>query len=232
MSESIWKRRRLHYCSAECYWQASDRGRQQLPPRTCIQCGDAFPQKYGERPGVFKRRRFCTLECYRAYRDEHARRDERVCPICGDSFIVRHVSHNIVTCGKPECRIRYRNEVAAKKRSETMKRQYASGERQLAGVRERALWPFLAPKGWHWHERWTDDFGAFELDFCLPDKKLNVEIDGIEHTREKSRRVPMDAKRDAELTRRGWRILRIPNADVDESPEKVARKILRWAKTA
>jgi very-short-patch-repair endonuclease len=42
----------------------------------------------------------------------------------------------------------------------------------------------------------------------------------------------MDAKRDAELIRRGWRILRIPNADVDESPEKVARKILRWAKTA
>jgi very-short-patch-repair endonuclease len=92
------------------------------------------------------------------------------------------------------------------------------------------LCPLLLQKGWVYRLAWHDHWGGIELDFALIDKKLNVELDGSEHAITRVRKL--DEVRDAELTRRGWKILRIPNADVDESPEKVARKILRWAKTA
>lgn len=75
--------------------------------------------------------------------------------------------------------------------------------------------------------RWTDAWGSFELDFAKPHEHLNVEIDGPEHAWGK--RGKRDTARDAELTRRGWRILRVSNDEVDADPEAAAKRILAWA---
>lgn len=180
-----------------------------------------------ERGGVWEARRFCSRDCYHAYRDKTALRDHRVCPICGDGFIVRHKSHNVITCGKEECRRRYRREVVTPKRVATARRQYASGEREPAGKFERMLQPLLAEHGWVWNLRWFEPDSCFELDLALVERKLNVEVDGDEHRRRKGRE--RDAIRDEALIDRGWRILRVSNDEVDASPEGVARHILAWA---
>lgn len=65
------------------------------------------------------------------------------------------------------------------------------------------------------------------MDFALNEEKINVEIDGREHYHPK--RKARDDKRDVELQRRGWRILRVTNAAVDASPEAVVEEILGWA---
>jgi ribonuclease HI len=113
---------------------------------------------------------------------------------------------------------------------ERMKADYASGKRKrIEGIspREKALWPFLVDQDWAWRLRWTDAWGTFELDFADPDRKLNVEIDGVEHREPRGR--ARDELRDAELERRGWRVLRVSNEDVDASPEEVAARIAAWA---
>lgn len=110
-----------------------------------------------------------------------------------------------------------------------MRKDYASGKRKPArGVseREEVLWESLRGGGWYWRMRWFDDFGCFELDFCLPERKVNVEIDGPEH--QHRRRRELDEIRDAELRRRGWRILRIPNDEVDADPAAVLERVEAW----
>lgn len=135
-----------------------------------------------------------------------------------------------VTCGKDECRRRHRIEVQAPAQAAQMREDYASGKRKPSrGVspREEALWPRLSALGWQWRLRWFDADGSFELDFALPDRKLNVEIDGPEHGHR--RRRELDYDRDLILNDRGWRILRIPNDDVDADPAAVLAKIVEWA---
>jgi very-short-patch-repair endonuclease len=200
-----------------------------LEPKNCEACGRSFGPGKGEGGERWRRRRYCSNACYQtANRGTNWKvRKVRQCLVCGDDFQREREDHNVVTCPKPECRAAYRK-VSGQRRSETMRQQYASGEREVAGARERALWPLLSPHGWQWRLRWTDAVSPFELDFALMDLKLNIEIDGPEHQGQPHYRK-RDARRDSELERRGWKILRIPNADVDESPERVAERVLAWA---
>lgn len=202
-----------------------------LEPRKCERCGRYYSPKPGERsPKNWAKRRFCSHECYRAVMNGTGKwnvRAVRTCPICGEEFTRLRETHNVVTCGKEECHVRYRREVAGPKRSATMRRQYASGERVPSGASERLLWPFLNSTEWIRGLQWTDSWGTFQLDFADLARKLNVELDGPDH--KLSRRRRLDQARDAELTRRGWKILRIPNSEVDTSPEDVAKRILAWA---
>lgn len=48
--------------------------------------------------------------------------------------------------------------------------------------------------------------GRFIADFAVPARRLVIEVDGAYHA---ARRVA-DARRDRELNRRGWRVLRLP----------------------
>lgn len=111
-----------------------------------------------------------------------------------------------------------------------MRLAYADGSRKAArGVspREQILAPHLLPHGFGTRLRWFEGAMCFELDFAHIDRKLNVEIDGPEHRWPK--RVAKDNARDEALAVRGWKILRVANADVDESPERVAERVLVWA---
>lgn len=48
--------------------------------------------------------------------------------------------------------------------------------------------------------------GRYIADFAVPARRLVIEVDGVYHA---ARRVA-DARRDRELGRRGWRVLRLP----------------------
>jgi len=191
--------------------------------KICEHCGREFTKPpHLSRPN-WPKRRFCTAVCFHA-----AIANPAECPICGTIF--KRQSGQQVTCKARECITRYRVEVAGPAASVRMREDYAAGKRKrAAGIspRELALWPALGALGWVWRLRWIELAMEFELDFSLPDRKLNVEIDGPEHRWVKRR--TLDDARDAELGARGWRILRIPNEDVDTDPGAVVERIVAWA---
>lgn len=159
-----------------------------------------------------------------------AKRPRRTCPICKTRFQVRYTKKQQTTCGAAVCKREYRFKISGPRVGAIMRAQYASGKRSPArGIspREIVLWPYLKPLGWAWRMKWWDAFGCFELDFCLPELKVAVEIDGDEHYHPK--RKARDEARDAELGRRGWKVLRVRNEAVDASPERVIEQILAFA---
>ena len=201
-------------------------------PKKCEICGRTFERQKHDRGSTWAKRRFCSRTC--ANEDRRRKywnaRPERTCPICGEKFRTKHKLKFAVTCGKDVCKRRYKLEVAAPKTAAAMRAAYASGERpKVRGIspREQILWPLLISHGWEWRHRWFDEWGCFELDFSKYHERLAVEIDGPEHHWPKHREK--DEIRDAELIRRGWKILRIPNSEVDASPEDVAKRILAWS---
>lgn len=224
------------FCSRECSKRAATGPQPVVTERSkvCQMCGTTFFQPENQRGKLWEARVYCSVACVHKARSAkaYAARPERTCPICGEAFRSSQPIARVTTCGKATCKRRYRHEIAAPKQAEKMRAAYASGTRLPASgisARELALWPSLQEDGWSWRMRWFDAWGCFELDFSLPDRKINVEIDGPEHTT--GSRKQSDVARDAELERRGWRILRIPNADVDRSPEDVLALIAAFSRT-
>ena len=67
--------------------------------------------------------------------------------------------------------------------------------------------------------------GKYIVDFCCPSKKLIIELDGFQHYEEKG--LIKDAKRDAFLKERGYKVLRYPNVDIHEKFDDVCNDILK-----
>jgi very-short-patch-repair endonuclease len=63
--------------------------------------------------------------------------------------------------------------------------------------------------------------GRFVLDFCCLERRLAVEVDGEIHDRQRER----DAERDAVLAGYGLRVLRIPNAEVQQDFHRALARI-------
>jgi very-short-patch-repair endonuclease len=59
------------------------------------------------------------------------------------------------------------------------------------------------------------------VDFVWPGRGLIVEVDGYHYHRARSR-FENDRRRDAELTAKGWRVLRFTWRQLDERPAWVA----------
>ncbi len=64
--------------------------------------------------------------------------------------------------------------------------------------------------------------GAYIADFVCLEKKLIIELDGGQHTKQ----VEYDENRSAWLKERGYRVLRYWNHDVLKTPEVVMENIL------
>lgn len=93
-------------------------------------------------------------------------------------------------------------------RAETVLWQRLRG-RRLAGLKFRRQHPL----------------GGYILDFYCAASKLAVEVDGAVH----AQRVEADVARDADLTARGVRVLRVSNEDVLERLEETAARIITVA---
>lgn len=230
---AVWNKRR--YCSRACGAKHALRdvhvGLPEVKP--CERCGEMFarPQNYTNMQ--WSERRYCSRRCMGRARSDAAyeERPARICAICQTEFRTNLPITQAATCGHPECQRRYKREVAGAKLSRRMKADYAAGRRMPSiglSPRELALWPHLRDAGWVWGLRWVDASGEYQMDFARLDQRLNVELDGDEHRW--GSRPTRDAARDAELERQGWRILRIPNREVDADPAAVADRVLAWAR--
>lgn len=232
MAAARWRARTC--CSRECGARLPRKDRYVDPDtKPCEFCGVEFPRPRTYRGHQWADRKYCSRECAGKARTREAwdRRPVKTCPVCGVEFRVIPSQVDVLhTCGDQDCQRTYRRTVVARQISETHREAYRSGKRKPGrGIspRERALWPALAAEGWVWQLKWYEWDRCFEMDFAVPARKLNVEIDGEEHRYR--RRRSLDVERDAELERRSWRILRIPNEDVDRDPAGALDRILTWA---
>ncbi len=66
--------------------------------------------------------------------------------------------------------------------------------------------------------------GAFLVDFLWAENRLIVEVDGYEYHRGRES-FEADRARDAELTRKGYRVLRFTYRQVTQEPARVARAV-------
>jgi very-short-patch-repair endonuclease len=82
----------------------------------------------------------------------------------------------------------------------------ASAMRSAPTSSERLLWEALRGKQLGVAFRRQLVIGPFIVDLVAPAVKLVVEVDGGYHTR----RVGLDARRDAKLSRIGYRVLHVP----------------------
>ncbi|GGB25902.1 hypothetical protein GCM10011380_14350 [Sphingomonas metalli] len=79
----------------------------------------------------------------------------------------------------------------------------------------------------HLRFRRQHPLGRYILDFYCPAARLVIEIDGESHNR--GNRPVHDMVRDAWLTERGLRVIRIAAVDVLRNPDSVAAAIARAA---
>ena len=96
--------------------------------------------------------------------------------------------------------------------------------RAAMSLPEVQLWQHLRRKPQGLKFRRQHPVGPFVVDFYCASAKLVVEIDGIAH--DMGNRPQRDASRDAFLTERGLRVIRIPAGEVLENAEHVADSII------
>ncbi|MDO8649196.1 MAG: endonuclease domain-containing protein [Candidatus Peregrinibacteria bacterium] len=91
------------------------------------------------------------------------------------------------------------------------KRQYAKHLRKRMTEAEDVLWNALRGRRFHGLKfRRQVAIGPFIADFCCKEKRLILEVDGSVH----ATRQGYDRERDAYLSDRGYRVIRVSNADV------------------
>jgi very-short-patch-repair endonuclease len=88
---------------------------------------------------------------------------------------------------------------------------------------ERKLWLALRAKRWNGAKfRRQTVIGSYIVDFsCRLPRKLVVEVDGDTHAAQ----LDYDVRRTAELTGKGYQVLRFSNRDVPENIEGVLQSI-------
>jgi len=96
--------------------------------------------------------------------------------------------------------------------------------RLRATSQEEILWEKLRNNKLGFRFRRQHSFGGYILDFYCFSKRLIVEVDGDSHVSNKE----YDDVRDKYFTDLGYRILRLKNNEVDNSLEKVIKKIKEY----
>jgi very-short-patch-repair endonuclease len=97
--------------------------------------------------------------------------------------------------------------------------------RKNSTIAETRLWNELRKlrhQGYHFRRQ--TPIGRYIVDFACLKQRLVVEVDGIQHATAVGARA--DAARDAELTWRGYKVLRFSNANVSQSIGGVMLEIL------
>ena len=89
---------------------------------------------------------------------------------------------------------------------------------------EVMLWTLLRGRPADLKFRRQHPAGPYVIDFYCPVAKLGIEIDGVVH--EMGGNPARDGRRDLWLSARGYRILRIPAADLRGNAEGVLQHIL------
>jgi very-short-patch-repair endonuclease len=191
------------YCSLACF-----RASQAKVTKTCPVCGKDFTV----RAAYARRYRVCSAACKTAdtkYVD---------CDRCGNRFRAeKHLNRRYCSeeCRRPpmiltcrNCKRRFREIPSAADRQFCSLACYRSfvGETGLE-ARIRAALEIL---GVEFRQEFA--VGRWSIDFALLRHKVAIEADGDYWHRLSAER---DARRDACLTRAGWRVVRLPESDVN-----------------
>ena len=89
---------------------------------------------------------------------------------------------------------------------------------------ERKLWRFLrARQLGNFKFRRQYVIGSYIADFCCPEKKVVIELDGGGHGEDLQKE--RDGRRDEFLAQEGWKVMRIWNSNIDENLEGVMESV-------
>lgn len=218
--ESFARRSRITgkraFCSKECYQRATIK----YGERACPICGITFSPSPGSRSGDRRsirngKRVYCSPECYK----ESRRRPRGICQRCGKELKTtasqrKYCSEECYrppvfldckTCGKSfrtqPCHMGTDRQFC----SMACYRQFAGESALEARVRSG-----LEALGVNFRQEYPA--GRWSIDFALVNDKIAIEADGgYWHTITAAR----DAKRDAQLARAGWRIIRLAETEVN-----------------
>jgi len=106
-----------------------------------------------------------------------------------------------------------------------MANEVARQLRRNPTIAEALLWDELRElrrQGYHFRRQVP--IAGYIVDFACLDQKLIIEVDGYQHMSGEG--AVKDAARDADLTWRGFKVLRFTNADVDDTLEGVVLEVL------
>lgn len=95
--------------------------------------------------------------------------------------------------------------------------------RNNATVPERMLWSKLKNKQLGVKFRRQYGIGNYIADFCCPDKKLVIEVDGSVH--QMTEQIFYDKEREKSIEELGFKILRFNNTEVEIDRGEVVEKI-------
>ncbi|MFL5758846.1 MAG: endonuclease domain-containing protein [Thermomicrobiales bacterium] len=99
--------------------------------------------------------------------------------------------------------------------------------RQRETVAEKALWRILRDRRLHSLKfRRQHPIGPFVADFCCPESRLIVELDGGIH----EAIAEQDEERTRLLGASGYRVVRFPNDEVFSNPRAVIGQIIEASK--
>lgn len=194
------------YCSPACYYAS----RANRAAKTCPACGKDFtvPGSNADRYNV------CSRECRTAdtlYVD---------CERCGQSFRASRLLNRRYCseeCRRPPVFIDCRNcGMTFRKRPGEDSKQFCSFACYRSFVGETRLETnvrlALESLGVKFQQEYPA--GHWSIDFALIGQRIAIEADGDYWH---SRTVERDARRDAELERAGWHVVRLPERDVNAS---------------
>jgi len=92
---------------------------------------------------------------------------------------------------------------------------------------EVILWSRLRLKEQHGaHFRRQHPVGSYIADFACVSAKLIVEVDGATHS--SNSEIAYDRRRDAYMTQRGWRVVRVSNYDIYKNLDNVCEMIFSY----
>lgn len=102
-------------------------------------------------------------------------------------------------------------------------RQYARDLRKSSTDAERHLWYNLRANRMGYKFKRQVPIGSFIVDFVCIEKRLIIELDGGQHQAAQA----YDTYRSAELSKRGFQVLRFWNHDVLQQSEAVTEMIFK-----
>ena len=114
------------------------------------------------------------------------------------------------------------------RKDEKKSRPHVKNLRKNMTEAEVILWSKLRLKEQHGVRfRRQHPVGPYIADFACVAAKLIVEVDGATHSSDGE--IAYDRKRDAYMTQRGWRVIRVSNNDVYKNLDNVCEMILSYS---
>ena len=94
---------------------------------------------------------------------------------------------------------------------------------------ETRLWILLKNRNLGYKFRRQYGIGSFVVDFCCPEIKLVIEVDGLSHENEDA--VIYDQRRQKYLEINGFKVIRFTSAEMFSDLQDIAQKIIGVCKT-